>query len=143
MKKLLLLLLFGLAACTPQEVATFLDKPVNEVTEEEVTKWSNAWDNWRAHLQWLQELQNHPFLVCTRSIESGGNYRVVNPSGTYRGAYQFARSTWDSTARHAGRLDLVGVDPIDASPRDQDAMALHLAQWQGARPWLGRCANHL
>lgn len=86
------------------------------------------------------DLSQHPFLVCTRRIESGGNYAAVNPSGTYRGAYQFSRSTWDSTARHAGRFDLVGVDPAAAAPHDQDFMALHLFEWQGARPWGGRCA---
>ena len=86
---------------------------------------------------------NHPFLVCTRAHESdsSGGYRAVNPSGTYRGAYQFSRATWDSTARHAGRLDLVGVDPAAASPADQDELALHLYHWQGASPWLGRCAG--
>jgi resuscitation-promoting factor RpfA len=88
-----------------------------------------------------QDLNNHPFLVCTRNIESGGNYAAVNPSGKYRGAYQFSRSTWDATARHAGWTWLVGVDPAAAAPWDQDAMALHLYQWQGASPWLGRCAG--
>ena len=83
---------------------------------------------------------NHPFLVCTRRIESHGNYRAVNPSGQYRGAYQFSRSTWDSTARHAGWHHLIGVDPAAASAADQDEMALHLYHWQGARPWNGRCA---
>ncbi|GIU86110.1 MAG: hypothetical protein KatS3mg009_0625 [Acidimicrobiia bacterium] len=86
------------------------------------------------------DLSQHPFLVCTRRIESGGNYAAVNPSGTYRGAYQFSRSTWDATARHAGRFDLVGVDPAAAAPHDQDFLALHLFRWQGARPWGGRCA---
>ena len=88
------------------------------------------------------DISGHPFLVCTRAHESGAaGYRAVNPSGTYRGAYQFSRSTWDSTARHAGRLDLVGVDPAAAAPADQDALALHLYQWQGASPWLGRCSG--
>ncbi len=90
----------------------------------------------------------HPFLVCTRSHESShtppaydDGYDAVNPSGKYRGAYQFARSTWDSTARHAGRPDLVGVDPAAAVVIDQDTLALHLYRWQGADPWLGRCAG--
>jgi Transglycosylase-like domain len=86
-------------------------------------------------------LSGHPFLTCTRQIESNGNYAAVNPSGKYRGAYQFSRSTWDATARHAGRPDLVGVDPAAASPGDQDFLALHLYQWQGASPWNGRCAG--
>ncbi len=90
----------------------------------------------------------HPFLVCTRSHESShtppaydDGYDAVSPSGKYRGAYQFARTTWDNTARHAGRLDLVGVDPAAASVIDQDTLALHLYRWQGADPWLGRCAG--
>jgi Transglycosylase-like domain len=89
-------------------------------------------------------LGQHPFLVCTRAHESdgAGGYRAVNANGTYRGAYQFSRSTWDSTARHAGRFDLVGVDPAAASPPDQDFLALHLYTWQGAAPWGGRCAGH-
>jgi len=85
----------------------------------------------------------HPFLVCTRAHESdsAGGYRAVNPSGTYRGAYQFSQSTWNSTARHAGRPDLVGVDPAKAASWDQDALALSLYRWQGASPWNGRCAG--
>jgi hypothetical protein len=90
----------------------------------------------------------HPFLVCTRSHESShtppaydDGYDAVNPSGKYRGAYQFSRSTWDTTAEHAGRPDLIGVDPAAASVVDQDLMALHLYRWQGADPWLGRCAG--
>jgi NAD(P)-dependent dehydrogenase (short-subunit alcohol dehydrogenase family) len=45
----------------------------------------------------------------------------------------------DVTAQHAGRLDLVGVIPSQASPGDQDAMAMALYQWQGAGPWGGSC----
>lgn len=84
----------------------------------------------------------HPFLVCTRAHESdtAGGYRAISPGGTYRGAYQFLRSTWDNVARHAGRPDLVGVDPAAASPADQDLLAWDLYQWQGAAPWGGRCA---
>lgn len=82
---------------------------------------------------------NSPFLTCTRSIESGGNYRAYNASGPYYGAYQFTQSTWNSTANHAGRGELVGVDPRDASEYDQDDMAWTLYQWKGNAPWGGRC----
>ena len=82
---------------------------------------------------------NDPFLVCTRGIESKGNYQAYNPSGPYYGAYQFTQSTWDSTANHAGRGDLVGVDPRNASEYDQDEMAWTLYQWKGKGPWNGRC----
>ena len=81
---------------------------------------------------------NDPFLVCTRGHESAGDYTVVSSSGYY-GAYQFAPTTWDVVASHAGRLDLVGVLPSVASPYDQDEMAWALYQWQGNEPWGGRC----
>jgi peptidoglycan hydrolase CwlO-like protein len=81
---------------------------------------------------------NDPFLVCTRDRESRGEYNVVSPSGYY-GAYQFLPSTWDTTAVHAGRGDLVGVLPSHASQFDQDELAWSLYQWQGKGPWGGRC----
>ena len=80
-----------------------------------------------------------PFLVCTRSRESGGVYTVVSADGRYHGAYQFLPSTWDATAAHAGRRDLVGVLPSRASVADQDDVAWALYQWQGKGPWGGLC----
>jgi hypothetical protein len=82
---------------------------------------------------------DEPFLVCTRARESDGNYGVVSAGGSYYGAYQFATTTWNVTAAHVGRLDLVGVLPSQASPYDQDNMAWALYQWQGNTPWGGRC----
>lgn len=76
-----------------------------------------------------------------RQCESNGNYSITNPSGKYRGAYQFDRPTWNSVAeRHAPRL--VGVDPAAASPVDQDAMAFALYGDRGAGPW-PQCGRHL
>jgi peptidoglycan hydrolase CwlO-like protein len=80
-----------------------------------------------------------PFLSCVRQRESGGNYSVVNPSGPYLGAYQFLQSTWNVTAAHAGRSDLVGLPANVASAYDQDEMAWTLYQWQGKGPWGGSC----
>jgi peptidoglycan hydrolase CwlO-like protein len=82
---------------------------------------------------------NDPFLVCTRARESNGDYSVVSADGQYYGAYQFLPSTWDVTANHAGRGDLVGVLPNRASEYDQDEIAWTLYQWQGKAPWGGRC----
>ncbi len=79
--------------------------------------------------------------AALRDCESGGDYSITNPSGKYRGAYQFDRSTWNSVAeRHSAVL--VGVDPAAASPADQDAMALALFTERGARPW-PHCGRHL
>jgi peptidoglycan hydrolase CwlO-like protein len=82
---------------------------------------------------------NEPFLVCTRARESSGNYAAVSASGMYYGAYQFLPTTWNVTAAHAGRLDLVGVTPSAAAPYDQDELAWALYLWQGSAPWGGRC----
>ena len=67
--------------------------------------------------------------------ESGGSYTAVNPSSGAGGKYQFMPTTWNNTARHIGRPDLVGVHPASASPGDQDAMACGLLAWQGLSPW--------
>jgi len=79
------------------------------------------------------------FLACVRHRESRGNYSIVSSNGLWHGAYQFAVSSWNNTASHAGRGDLVGVLPSQASPADQDAMAMHLYHWQGKAPWGGYC----
>lgn len=79
--------------------------------------------------------------AALRQCEAGGNYAITNPSGKYRGAYQFDRSTWDSVAgRHAPAL--VGVDPAAASPANQDAMAFALYSERGSNPW-PQCGRHL
>jgi hypothetical protein len=80
-----------------------------------------------------------PFLSCVRQRESGGNYGIVSSDGLYYGAYQFLKTSWNSTANHAGRPELVGVPPNQASVYDQDDMAWDLYQWQGAGPWGGHC----
>jgi len=80
---------------------------------------------------------NSSFLECVKQRESGGNYSVVDSTGSWYGAYQFSQSTWNATASRAGRPDLVGVSPSSASPGDQDAMALYLYETQGSSPWAG------
>ena len=73
-------------------------------------------------------------LARLRQCESGGNYSATNPGGTYRGAYQFNRQTWNSVAgRHYPRLS--GVDPAAAAPADQDAMARALWSERGRQSW--------
>ncbi|MGD9754662.1 MAG: transglycosylase family protein [Acidimicrobiia bacterium] len=73
-------------------------------------------------------------LAALRSCESHGNYAAVSAGGLYRGAYQFAQSTWNSVAsRWAPHL--VGVDPAAAAPADQDAMARALHAERGWAPW--------
>ena len=71
-----------------------------------------------------------------RRCESTNNYQAVNPTGSYRGAYQFSRQTWDWIASifdHVNHLE--GVDPIEASPTDQDLMAQTLYDFRGPGQW--------
>ncbi len=69
-----------------------------------------------------------------RQCESTQNYRAISRSGRYRGAYQFSIRTWDWVAE-MHYPELVGVDPIDASPSDQDKMAYKLYEINGWDPW--------
>lgn len=72
--------------------------------------------------------------AALRFCESSGNYSVVNPTGTFRGAYQFSQQTWNwIAADHAPQL--VGVDPAAASPADQDFMAYTLYAVGGPGHW--------
>jgi peptidoglycan hydrolase-like protein with peptidoglycan-binding domain len=59
--------------------------------------------------------------------ESGGNPSAVSPGGTYRGKYQFSRSTW----RNLGQSG----DPADAPEWLQDRVALKLYRQSGTAPW--------
>jgi hypothetical protein len=62
-------------------------------------------------------------LATIRTRESGGRYGVGPNAGGASGAYQFIQSTWNATARRAGRPDLAGTSPYRATPADQDTVA--------------------
>jgi len=84
----------------------------------------------------------NPFLQCVVQVESGGNYGAVSPNGLYMGAFQFSQATWNMAAQAAGRPDLVGVPPNQASKADQDTVAVALYALDGEQPWLGdRCSS--
>ena len=73
-------------------------------------------------------------LKRLRDCESTDRYHITNPSGKYRGAYQFDFPTWDGVAAR-WFPHLVGVDPINASPEAQDAMTRALWSERGRQPW--------
>ena len=107
-------LLFA-AACTPEEVAFYL-----EVTEH------------------VNDVLSIDELKRLRDCESTDNYTATslftNPRGLYRGAYQFVQHTWDGVAeRHFPWL--VGKDPIEVEPWWQDAMTRALWSERGRQPW--------
>jgi peptidoglycan hydrolase-like protein with peptidoglycan-binding domain len=59
--------------------------------------------------------------------ESGGSPTAVSADGTYRGKYQFDRTTW----REMGGSG----DPADAPEAEQDRVAAQLLAQRGTAPW--------
>jgi hypothetical protein len=82
-----------------------------------------------------------PFLQCVLQAESGGNYSAVSPGGTYMGGFQFSQATWNEAAQLAGMPQLINVPPNEASPADQDDLAIALYQADGEQPWNDSCRN--
>ena len=103
--------LFLTAACTPEEVALYLDSTAE-----------------------VRDVLSNDDLARLRQCESTDNYQAVSSSGTYRGAYQFDQTTWDGVAERFFPW-LEGVDPVDAAPWWQDAMTRALWSERGKQPW--------
>jgi Transglycosylase-like domain len=82
-----------------------------------------------------------PFLQCVLQAESGGNYDAVSPGGTYMGGFQFSQATWNEAADLAGMPQLIDVPPNQASPADQDDLAIALYQADGEQPWNDSCRS--
>jgi hypothetical protein len=132
------------AGCTvPQMRAWWASQGTDSshLSDAEVQPWADAagafWANWFAEQERLarfdhvlSEDQLHRLRMC----ESGGNYGALSHGGTYRGAYQFSRTTWDGVARQHFP-EYVGIDPATADPRVQDVMTRALWSTNGPRPW--------
>lgn len=82
-----------------------------------------------------------PFLQCVLRVESGGNYQAVSPGGTYMGGFQFSQSTWNEAAQLAAMPQLVNVPPNEATPAEQDDLAIALYNADGEQPWDDSCRN--
>ncbi len=74
-----------------------------------------------------QAVATPPHLQAIAACESGGNPRAVDPSGTYRGKYQFDLQTWASVGGSG--------DPAAAPEAEQDRRAAILYARAGASPW--------
>jgi hypothetical protein len=66
-------------------------------------------------------------LQTIAACESGGNPSAVDPSGTYRGKYQFDVQTWQAVGGSG--------DPAAASEAEQDRRAAILYARSGSTPW--------
>ncbi len=80
-----------------------------------------------------------PFLQCVLQAESGGNYDAVSPGGTYMGGFQFSQATWNEAAELAGMPQLINVPPNEASPAEQDDLAIALYDADGEQSWNDSC----
>ena len=80
-----------------------------------------------------------PFLQCVLQAESGGNYDAVSPGGTYMGGFQFSQATWNEAAELAGMPQLINVPPNEATPAEQDDLAIALYDADGEQPWNDSC----
>lgn len=79
------------------------------------------------------------FFTCVRWRESRGDYGAVNPTGTFRGAYQWYQGGWDHYAAQVAP-EWVGVEPNLAPPAVQDLVSVTAYRDLGARPWGGACS---
>jgi peptidoglycan hydrolase CwlO-like protein len=82
-----------------------------------------------------------PFLQCVLQTESSGNYGAVSPGGTYMGGFQFSQATWNQAAQLAGMPQLINVPPNQATPAEQDDLAIALYQADGQQPWYDPCRS--
>lgn len=73
-------------------------------------------------------------FAALADCESGGNPRATNPSGKYRGLYQFSRETWAGVGGKG--------DPAAASPAEQTKRAQMLLARSGAGQW-PECGRYL
>jgi transglycosylase-like protein len=83
-----------------------------------------------------------PFLQCVLQAESGGNYGAVSPGGTYMGGFQFSQATWNEAAVLAGMPQLINVPPNEATPAEQDDLAIALYEADGKQPWNDSCQRN-
>ena len=73
--------------------------------------------------------KNKKWAKRVAACESGGNPNAIGGGGTYRGAFQFMRSTWKTSPRSPGG------DPIDYSYKTQAFVAVRLKMRSGSSPW--------
>lgn len=150
---LVLALSIGLGACSADQMRVWfgwVGVDHSSMSQGEVEAWASASTEWwrRAieeaskpkpppapvFVDKFRHVLSEAQLARLRACESGGNYRAVSSSGTYRGAYQFSRTTWNSVAA-THYPEWRGVDPIDAPPYVQDAMTRALWAQMGRKPW--------
>ena len=85
------------------------------------SKYDRMWDDFRA--------KDRKWARRTSECESGGDRNIHGGSGSYHGAFQFMKSTWQSAPKS------VGSDPHRKPWKTQAVVAVKLKQRDGAGHW--------
>jgi hypothetical protein len=99
------------------------DRPAkSSKAEDDGDKYDRIWENdvSGAEKRWARQ---------TAECESGGDPKAIGGGGTYRGAFQFMKSTWRTSPKSPGG------DPIDYDYRTQAVVAVMLKREMGSSPW--------
>jgi hypothetical protein len=89
--------------------------------EPDSSKYDRIWDEFpSSEKRWAR---------TTSECESGGDPNAIGGGGTYRGAFQFMKSTWKTSPKSPGG------DPIDYDYRTQAVVAVLLKRDMGSSPW--------
>jgi len=125
------------AACSPQDVMSYYQSigvNISPADATQVATSANQYAQEQATLHRFDYALSDAALGRLRACESGGNYRAVSASGSYRGAYQFSRGTWNGVAA-ANFPQYQGMDPAAAPADVQDAFTRALYLQRGRAPW--------
>ena len=85
------------------------------------SKYERIWDDFRA--------KDKKWARNTSACESGGDRNIHGGGGSYHGAFQFMKSTWQSAPKS------VGADPHKKSWKTQAVVAVLLKKRDGAGHW--------
>jgi hypothetical protein len=85
------------------------------------TKYQRLWDSVSRH--------NKRWARHTAQCESGKDPNAIGGGGTYRGAFQFMKSTWRAAPKSPGG------DPIRYPYRTQAVVAVYLKKRDGTGHW--------
>jgi len=81
--------------------------------------------------RWAHQVsaKNKKWARRVAECESGTNPNALGGGGRYRGAFQFLRSTWQTTPQSPGG------DPVAFSFKTQAYVAVRLRMRSGSSPW--------
>ena len=90
-------------------------------TRTSSSKYSRIWDR--------TSMPDKRWARSTSQCESGGDPNAIGGGGSFRGAFQFMKSTWRTSPKSPGG------DPIDYDYRTQAVVAVALKNRDGEQHW--------